>query len=141
MKAVHILNGFYDWSIRKMSNDEKLYFFRGSIACSVTYCGNFKPEFEKWKHSRMTLTCKNYHSICYPCHRSMTAEFFDSIQHMTTDAIIEYGYGDILLHWPCVLCRSPYDWIQVFTIPHYNLRSYRFYKRYDPFNINHVLLL
>ncbi len=60
MKAVHILNGFYDWSIRKMSNDEKLYFFRGSIACSVTYCGNFKPEFEKWKHSRMTLTCKNY---------------------------------------------------------------------------------
>ena len=139
MKAVHILNGFYDWSIRKMSNDEKLYFFRGSIACSVTYCGIFKPEFEKWKHSRMTLTCKNYHSICYDCFRSMTI-----------DDVIKCGYRvwqfdffdrEFLLCWPCVLCRSPYDWIQVFTIPHYNLRSYRFYKRYDPFNINHVLLL
>ena len=121
-------------SIRKMVNDKKLYFFRESIACSVTYCGNFKP----WKHSEMTLTCKNYHSICYPCFRSMTAEFFDSIQHMTTDAIVEYGYGEFLLHWPCVLCRSPYNWIQVFRIPHYNLRSN---KKYDPFNINHVLLL
>ena len=127
-------------SIRKMSNDEKLYFFRESIACSVTYCGNFKPEFEEWKHSRMTLTCKNYHSICYSCFRSMTI-----------DDVIKYGYRvwqfdffdrEFLLCWPCVLCRSPYDWIQVFEIqPHYNLRSNSFDKKYDPFNINHVLLL
>ena len=117
-------------SIRKMSNDKKLYFFRESIACSVTYCGNFKPEFEKWKHSEMTLTCKNYHSICYPCFRSMTI-----------DDVTKYGFREFLFCWPCVLCRSPYNWIQVFKIPHYNLRSNSFDKKYDPFNINHVLLL
>ena len=109
-----------------MSNDKKLYFFRESIACSVTYCGNFKP-FVKWKHSEMTLTCKNYHSICYPCFRSMTI-----------DDVTKYGFREFLFCWPCVLCRSPYNWIQVFKIPHYNLRSN---KKYDPFNINHVLLL
>ena len=109
--------------IRKMSNDKKLYFFRESIACSVTYCGNFKP----WKHSEMTLTCKNYHSICYSCFRSMTI-----------DDVTKYGFREFLFCWPCVLCKSPYNWIQVFRIPHYNLRSN---KKYDPFNINHVLLL
>ena len=116
-------------SIRKMNNDEKLYFFRESIACSVTYCGNFQPEFEKWKNCKMTLTCKNYHSICNDCFRSMTI-----------DDVMKYGFREPCT-WSCILCRSPYNWIQVFKIPHYELRSNSFDPKYNPLNINHVLLL